>query len=333
MCDCRCRAPISGTDRCPNSILSWHHCAKHCTKAKKLYNKYKALSAQAYSLDLDKVFPTIQERITYLLSCYAAFMKAYDSRMEYKKYALVPEFWDWGHEMQFKIFQQKIDNCELILQDIYESIKPVIKTTSEKSDKSEDTKDSPIIEETNMLSVVKNFKQKQKRDTEAENNEINAYIRANQQYNKKKNKVVKRLAESLDKLMEGKSTDNNTLILILFIKVLVSLINIGYLQSDYKPELCKKCACGTYVYQRIKNHCKCVLQYTQIDKFLSELSFDALVILADCFNKKSSSLMSPILDDLIGLFRIWGDNLLIGYGAILQWNVDKNRLILEMESQ
>jgi hypothetical protein len=127
-----------------------------------------------------------------------------------------------------------------------------------------------------------------------------------------------------------KFSDDILMIQILFLKVVMELYNIGYLNKNFKPEQCKNCKCGTFVYYSIKSYCRCVLKYTSLDDLFKNITnTESLILISEALTNKTA-LLKPFFNDVIMLYKVWGNNLMIKYPADLQWNVSENRLILNI---
>lgn len=119
----QCMAPIyfaQAPTRCANKIVSKFHCAEHKDKATKLYKIYKKLCDLAETCDLNDYTnkPTLSEKIKFLNRCFLVFKRAYDARMDHRKYSFVPYFWDDGHNLQFVKLKKKWERCELLISQL-----------------------------------------------------------------------------------------------------------------------------------------------------------------------------------------------------------------------
>lgn len=104
---------LGGGTRCILPVCQFSkHCEKHHNTAKKLYFKYKELCKTADELNILKPIKNRRKKIAHLRKCHDRLVAAYDARIAHRNYAFAPECHDFGHELQFKIIQEKIDKCK-----------------------------------------------------------------------------------------------------------------------------------------------------------------------------------------------------------------------------
>ena len=187
----QCYAPIKGNKRCDNIIAktSSIHCEQHRKESSKLYSKYKAFSEKAKTLSLDEVdsFSSYKEKVNYLMKCYSIFRETYNLRMEFKTRYITPGYSDDGHEHQFALNKNKMEQCEERLEKLYEEIlkrKEVIMEVEIKTSYTKDDVDENFIEE------IRSFKKKKKEDEKETNVAIANYIKENKDLLKDKRRKV-----------------------------------------------------------------------------------------------------------------------------------------------
>src|SRR5437868_9122502 len=116
----QCCAVTDDNKRCLNSAIhGTFHCNIHYTKAIKLYKNYKRVCETAYKLNINQNFDNINDRIAHITKCYLWLNKAFDARMNHRKYAFAPECYNEGHNFQFEIITKKIKKCEKVLNDLW----------------------------------------------------------------------------------------------------------------------------------------------------------------------------------------------------------------------
>ena len=99
--------------RCTNQVYkSSKHCTDHYQYALELYLKYKKLCNMANKLDIYKPGESRRKKIAHLRQCHKLLVKAYNARLIHRNYAFAPECYDFGHNLQFQIIQEKIDKCK-----------------------------------------------------------------------------------------------------------------------------------------------------------------------------------------------------------------------------
>jgi len=114
----QCCAPAHNNHRCKNDIYKSFHCKDHFPTANKLYTKYKQICDVAYELD-PKIGGNIQNKIKHAMKCYVWQNRAYNARMEHRKYAFVPECYNKGHDYQFTMLKDRIKETEQLLIKLY----------------------------------------------------------------------------------------------------------------------------------------------------------------------------------------------------------------------
>lgn len=111
---------LGANKRCNRTTITKDniHCAEHYKLSRKLYNKYKVACDQANDLNLDgvKSIDLQQEKIKYLMKCYAILQNAYNLIMKFKIKYITPGYSDSGHEHQFVLIKSKINQCEETLE-------------------------------------------------------------------------------------------------------------------------------------------------------------------------------------------------------------------------
>ena len=128
---------------------SFRNTAKDITlEPRKLYLNYKALCRVAYDLDILKPIKQRKKKVAYLRKCREHLVKAYNARMEHHNYAFALECRDFGHELQFKIIQKKIDKCDEELQQLLpaetslvDEVEDEYESEDEKGDEEEEEKE------------------------------------------------------------------------------------------------------------------------------------------------------------------------------------------------
>ena len=174
---------LSGKARCINiTTENSLHCELHREKAKKLYLKYKQCQDKCKDLDLSI---KIEE---HLLNCYILLNEAYNTRIKHRKYHIVEEIQDKGHNYQFEKLQEQIDLCEKHLFELNDNKGNKINEINEKL---KENKEEIIIRK---ITEKRQYRKVIKDDYEEL---LSSYIEENNKYKEEKIKVLKLLIKSL----------------------------------------------------------------------------------------------------------------------------------------
>lgn len=191
----------STSQRCTRQVYeSSKHCDVHYKKAQRLYLHYKKLCESANNLDINKPITNRRKKIAHLRRCHNLLAKAYNARLQHRNYAFAPECYDFGHNLQFQIIQEKIDRCS---DELYALTSKAIGTKSWKSSvdvinddknrhmplicllENELTDDKQDLIDTRNISETKDIKEsynnkdiKESKDIEVEDEEVNEYKQA-----------------------------------------------------------------------------------------------------------------------------------------------------------
>lgn len=195
--------------RCANETFGTsNHCVEHRKRALELYLVYKRLCDKVDNLNIDKYFSDRRAKLRHLKKCISLLIKAYDARMKHRNEALSPEVYDDGHNLQFKIIQDKIELCRKEL----DTIRPSVSETFEECDSTlgAEVKDDGKMEE-NLKTCsacddkLKKFKKRQAEDEEETRRILDKYIEENKaEYsivNEYKNKITN-LFKNLTKISD-----------------------------------------------------------------------------------------------------------------------------------
>lgn len=325
-----CKAPDVNDPRkrCQNPVYSKskNHCSVHYFKLRKLYKNYKNVCKTAYSLDIDKNFVDINEHLDYLRNCYKWLTEAYESRLEHRRLGFVPSFWDKGHDLQFEIIMKKVEKCEDLI--LSESLRKEFSPTVVKQ---YPQKKSPLQK---SRQIVKEFKEKRKKDKESDMQEVEKYIEENKKYKLQVEKLSGLCSKVLDRYFIGTDFDDSEKVLlkIYIFYICRTLYSCDYITEEgvnkYKPSRCNHChGCGNYLVEEVKKICNCALKYKTFENFLGMMMVELLKTFYAVM-LKSYDIFKPIFDDLVKLYKIYDSYILIKYPCVLDWDKTKNRLVL-----
>jgi hypothetical protein len=193
--------------RCNNKVVNNSlHCEYHRDKARKLYFKYKDLHKKCeYIENTPCTSNNIDDKIDYHTKLYAIYKKIYVAREKHTKYAFVPECRDEGHNYQFNLLNDKMNDCHKILENLLKIKK---NTRSEPNVFHEPEKEQIVIKPT----IVRKQQRLDKTLIEQINNGyINSCIEENKVYAEQKKKLIYCLRKAALKLyFEDEEIINST---------------------------------------------------------------------------------------------------------------------------
>ena len=301
----QCFAP-SKNGRCTNkSLKNSSHCELHGPKATKLRHKYKKLCDLVKNIDLNKKFDDISSKISYITACYDLYDKAFEARLNHREYAIAPDLYDQGHDYQFIDLNNKINKCEEILNNLYESYEYQDERDDESDDESNysDDDNSIVLYEKRQMTISQKIRlNKQYRASkEREINEyIEKYITENKIIIERKRLLIYNLCTCIS-LIFGESELIDRPKIIAMISLIIKLVNINYFEN-FVPRTCQhpECACtlpynlslGEDYFQEEKCFCKYMEAFSEESlKFLFEIFL---------FNKRK---ILPFVNDIENLYE------------------------------
>lgn len=299
----QCSFPLRNNTRCPNVTPNFDKmlCLVHNKTGYKVYIKYKKLCKIADRLNFDKVYtlPSAKEKINYLMKCYNAYMAAYGGRMEYRDNFVVPECRDYGHDVQFNIIQEKINNCELQLQKLYDDIvlhqqKDIELLLEEENNTTYDTKEEDLI----FMEEVKLFKEKRADDIKETNKVIAKYIKDNKVILKEKKKMIDFCYNTLLKFV--KSDKLPYLLMMCMMTICLQLWSVRGYDEETKSTKSR----NFYDYNSPKLFelsSKFISSYTNMRDFLSENQMQ----FAESFSIILKSIGSRAVDYMKHIQEVW----------------------------
>lgn len=172
---------LLGTSRCINFITENSlHCELHREKAKKLYLKYKKYCDLCVNLK----FNVSDDKN--LLDCYILLNKAYNSRMKHRKYHIIEEIRDKGHNYQLEKLMNQINLCEKYLVDLTNINSSIYSQNKEEKENYDNEDDSIIM-------IVNNKIKNRKIILEDYEELLNNYIIEYENHREEKNKLIQYL--------------------------------------------------------------------------------------------------------------------------------------------
>ncbi len=159
------------------------------------------------------IAPTLTEKMAWLHKYYNILIKVYEARMKHRKYSLVPQCYDPGHNIQFELIKNKINECEHKLEELYHLklappklvVVKVEEVTDELHEKEENTQNI-----NNVMQQIRKFKQTRKKQELEDISALNAYIDENKRIQNNKVKLVEELIIILRSYVEINLTYMNT---------------------------------------------------------------------------------------------------------------------------
>ncbi|AYV83897.1 MAG: hypothetical protein Hyperionvirus13_40 [Hyperionvirus sp.] len=345
MCDRRqCCAPhVEEKDkRCPNetNMRSSHHCDDHFGKAIQLYKKYKLLSDKVYNMDPEREFRDRGKKIQYLNRCIDLYRKAYEARMIHRNFAFVPECFDYGHNLQFKIIQGKIDVCEEKLEEIYREDVMGDEIVDAISGEEEDGEEVEIHK---IIGKVRKFKRERMRDELETERLLAVYIEENRVSGIAKKRVANLYVSLIRGVLlvakeeyekgggPGIINVDDVVLQIMVSHLIYKLCQMNYLSGEYKPTKCKECNCNSFATEPMKFGCDCYVE--EFDD-----ARDNLMLMEHCWLKrmlekglKYRKKVEPLVKDIFFTYVIYERDML-EMEMFLGWDAKEGRLVLEETS-
>lgn len=333
---------VHNNARCQNVVVPGSsHCELHREKARKLYLKYKNLSDRVDQLSFDDVCDqisrktNIKAKIKHLMDYYILLDNTYNGRMKHRMYAIVPEFYDAGHDYQFTRLSDMMTLCENKLSELHNQISPAV--TDNLPVVPQGGSDKPRTDTKNKYkessSGCREAKSYMSRAKSMRNEEINSwiehYIADNQRLLHNKRRLMDFLVKNIVDMFDfygGHGID------LFWQCVIISslsnrLCQVRYFEDDFQPDICSDCNCGEYIPYDFRIGCSCMNACDSIYEFFNRSHTDSLerffrILL---FNKNK---ILPIIPDIIYLYKMYETNIFF-MNLLLAWDPSKNRLKLE----
>jgi len=324
------------------------HCEIHRPKAFKLYLAYKRLSDIIDTLDFNKYFNNIMDRIKYVMKCYNLLNKTFDARIKHRKYAYVPECYDIGHDYQFVKLKNQIEICENILAELYTESSCVNKF-QESSEESEDDgfqedefqeESSDELRQENVKTFPKRISKyiRHRKKIELEIDEwINKYIKENEEILRRRTVLVDNIMKLSLELFNPYDLDNAMEFAfakcVMIYNLTHKLFLMGYLPKNDKghsirtfvPTKCK--CCDQYEVVDLQLSCRCIFENNTILKYLSLPSIDTLKQFFGLllYNKDT---IAEIVEDIKSLYEEYKDHTMF-LRLYLVWNPLTSKLTIQ----
>jgi len=174
--------------RCENiAIPGSMHCFEHNSEAAKLYLKYKNSSTKLKKYNHDAILLT--GSINLLLKYYSLLQQTHTGRLNYKKYSLVSECQDEGHEHQITKLKRLLEETEKVLSQRFQE------ETQTRTIKNSESNESSSVEEEYIEENIPAIIQKNILDRKALEDEtekvLDRYVKELQEFKVEKMKIEK----------------------------------------------------------------------------------------------------------------------------------------------
>ncbi len=202
------------------------HCDEHVSKASSLYQTYKKLCDIAHKFVIEdfKKQIRLKDQITFLNRCYYVFTRAYEGRLEHRKYSFIPKYYDHGHDHQLKKLLELIDLCEFQLERIYNELIESNKNLATKKETVEDKQtESELIV---VVLKVQNFKKQRQLEEKEMQRLFDLYIKSNEQEVQQRSEIIQVLQNKIEFTKQEE--------MFIIIQVLIVLRNWNYFSSYSK---------------------------------------------------------------------------------------------------
>jgi len=323
----QCFAPTSSTGRCRNKcIINSKHCELHNPKATKLYIRYKNLSNQVKNLNINKKFNDIHENIKYVVDCYNLYNKVFEARLKHRKFAIAPNLYDEGHDYQFVSLNKKINECEEILNNLYNKLESNSTDTSNSS-RSEEESNAVVVYNKKKLTISEKIRLNKayRRNKKQESDEyVEKYIEENKLIIERRLLLIYNLCTCISLLFDSKDTVERSKV-IAMIHLAIKLNNIDYFKATFIPEKCKHPGCDCVVQYNLSlgaEHFQDPMCFCQYIELFTE---DALKFIFQLFlfNKKK---ILPFVNDINKWYEKYEDDIIF-MDARLKWKNNRLNLI------
>lgn len=255
--------------RCKNEIYKTSkHCKDHYQKSLELYLAYKCYCQVSDTLDIHKSFSRRRKKIDHLLKCHDALTLAYQGRLEHRNYAFSPECFDYGHNKQFEIIEDKIAQCSVELEKL--KLKPsrgymesLPNEDEDDEDHDDDNKSSDYDnddkdkEYEEVMEKMQKFKIQQKLDSQHTERMFQRYINENKKVQHHINLAARKCTQVIATLCgiedNDKTFGKSELCRIRAMHYMIHRMSefgfiVGHDEDDYEPQKCDKCKCTGYSY-------------------------------------------------------------------------------------
>jgi len=226
--------------RCPNRPLNGkYHCGLHHHKAQKMYSYYKKVCANVDNYDINAI-----DDVNQLMKIYSYYNQAYDARMKHRSYAFVEEMHDEGHNEQFNIIRQKIDDCERRLTLLYQrSLCQNDGACPRRQSRSRKTAERLELERSVEEAINRIEKTKSERSLLNKTNVdyLDKCISENKALLKAKREVFHYISKKLKEMTRHKyDTERSHVFVLAVFRLIQRLFELGYFNDDfditnYKP--------------------------------------------------------------------------------------------------
>jgi hypothetical protein len=292
--------------RCPLGVSgNSKHCDQHRLGAQKLYSAYKKASDKAEQFNIDS-----SSNINYLTKAYHWLNEAYGARMKHRQQHIVPECYDEGHDTQFKIIKQKLDQCEAKLFKLYAGQVKNESNEENKSRSDEDNSGSPMSEDpkkpTNISQKIRKC-QHQRNQTETNwNTFLDKYIQENKIIEENKARMANLVKKNILPMIR-----NNTEALAVFCgavyHIIRELYKICYFEKDWEPRKCDCGKCDNYPIYRVGIFCAC--SHCNSEDFFLNVPEDNLKKVYELLLFQKTRIQ-PAVNSLLYLYHFYEDNIM-----------------------
>lgn len=334
------QTPKNSRDRCEHSTYGESkHCKQHHTKALKLYLNYKALCDYADKLNIHKPVKNRSKKIAHLKNCHQRLVDAYNARMKHRNYAFFPDCWDYGHNLQFTIINNKIETCQREIKNLIASRFTSMRSEdhvyvddddNDNDDTNDDTNGDPnsdtnsdTIEYKNLVSSIRSFNKLKKRDEIETNLMLEKYISINKKRVEKENKAIVIFAKILKNISK---TDDVVMNESLFRLIGFMDYSVEYFDEDYIPKICSNCDCKQYQSYDFLLDTNKLGDKDSLESLFTGTRVEFIDYMVDTTLSNLSKII-PICGDLKGLYKIYGRSIL-NMGISIQWDRKTKRLIV-----
>lgn len=325
----QCCSMTSNNTRCINEVIGKSkHCESHRASAKKLYDIYKKFCSKANEFNIENSID-----IQYLTKAYIWLNRAFDARMNHRKYSFVPECYDAGHDFQFVSLKQKIDLCETKLAELYKQSSVIADDdlhtdSSDSLDNSDNSDEFKNIISFNVPKKIQSYRQKRKQMELEIDICIERYINENKALEARKTILANYIKKCMLTLVKNNS-ESMTVFIGAIYHIMCELYSMDYFDGGFSPEPCECGQCSTFASYRVNLFCKC--GRCMPEEYLVKMSETNLKKVYEILLLHKSKIQ-PVVNSLLYYYHFYGKNIsLLEYS--FSWDPKINSLVVEQESE
>ena len=347
----QCIAVGADRSRCKSAAVNGQYCLTHHATSLKFYKKYKELSSSVEKLDLKREFTSHKDRLKYLIKAYTLINSAYLARLKHRRYAVAPECYDRGHNIQFQHLSELILKCERKICKLRLIVEPKHRSDESKSESKSDEDTNVNFNE--LVETATKKRQKLENDFQFWEN---LYLKENNQLLQERQTLIFHIANVLIDLFNATKeppvllnemkfgdyiydeddfedeNDDPLLRVVIAYNLILSLhYRALYFMKDYKPELCQGCKCGNYNCYDVHLCCSCIKDNNSIFRYLNVMNLESMKVFYGIILMNRDRIR-PVVLDAKKFMTIYGTKIL-WMRFYVMWEPSLKRLVLRENNE